>query len=128
MSGGPELHYHLPCRTAGSFGASTPGRVAESLTLTWFRFEVFLIWLALVPVIVASPAGSFTTRTLLALVSPLAAVAIWVLFKLTGWVLYLVPGLGKLWGWGRIAFLWAFSRLIVQPAPTIDIPAWSHSG
>lgn len=126
MSGSPELHYHLPSRTAGSFGSSMPGQVAESLTLTWFRFEVFLIWLAMVPFVAAGPADSFLSRLFLAILSPMAAAAFWVLLKLTGWVLYFVPGIGKLWGWGRMIFLWAFSRVVVQPAPTIDLPAWGN--
>lgn len=127
MNGSPKLHYHLPSRMAGSFGSSTPGRIAESLTLTWFRFEIFLIWLILVPVIVLGPADSLLSRLFLSALSPIAASAIWVLLKLTGWVFYFVPGMGRFWGWGRMIFLWTFSRWVVQPAPTIDIPAWGST-
>jgi hypothetical protein len=124
VRGSPELHYHLPARLPGSFGTSGLARAAESLTLTWSRFEVFLVWLILVPVILASPSESVLAMLGLSVLSPIGALAIWVLLKLTGWVFYFVPGVGRLWGWGRIIFLWVFSRLVVQPAPTIDLPAW----
>ena len=58
------------------------------------------------------------------LLSPVTALVFWVLFRIAGWIFYFVPGVGKLWGWGRIAFYWVFSRLVVQPAPVIDLPAW----
>jgi hypothetical protein len=124
MNSTPDLHYHLPSRSAGSFGTSPPGRFAEALTLTWLRFEAFLIWLVLLAALIAAPSGSAVSKLVLLAVSPAAAFAVWVLLKLTGWVFYFVPGLGRLWGWGRIIFLWTFSRLVVQAAPTIDMPAW----
>src|SRR5690242_18071802 len=100
MSSGPELHYHLPPRNAGSFGSSFPGRIAESLTLTWFRFEVSLVWLCLFPVILATPPGDFLSKLSFSALSPIAALAIWLLMKASGWVFYFIPGMGKIWGWG----------------------------
>lgn len=126
MSAGPELHYSLPARTVGSFGSSALGRVAEALTLTWFRFEVFLVWLVLLFVIGASTTEDVPAKLLFLVLSPVAAVAVWILLKLSGWVFYFVPGMGKLWGWTRIIFLWAFSRVVVEAAPTIDMPAWGR--
>lgn len=126
MSAGPELRYSLPARTAGSFGSSTLGRVAEALTLTWFRFEVFLVWLVLLLVIGASTTEDVPSKLVFLVLSPAAAVGVWILLKLTGWVFYFVPGMGKLWGWGRIIFLWLFSRVVVQEPPEFDFPLW-HS-
>ena len=126
MGGGPELHYSLPARTAGSFGSSLPGRIAESFTLTWFRFEVFLAWIVVILAALLGSSQSAAQPLLTVITSPIMAVAIWALMKLTGWIFYFLPGIGQLWGWGRLMFLWAFSRLVVQQAPTIDIPAWSR--
>lgn len=126
MSAGPKLHYSLPARTAGSFGSSALGRVAETVTLTWFRFEVFLVWLLLISAISAGTTEGFVSKLLLLVLSPVAALAIWILLKLTGWAFYFVPGMGKLWGWGRIIFLWLFSRVVAQEAPKFDFPLW-HS-
>jgi hypothetical protein len=126
MSAGPKLHYSLPARTAGSFGSSALGRVAEALTLTWFRFEVFLMWLLMI-LVIAAAAEDNPSPLLLLVLSPVTALGLWILLKLTGWVFYFMPGMGKLWGWGRLIFLWAFSRLVVQPAPTIDMPVWANT-
>ncbi len=124
MGSGPELHYTLRARTAGSFGSSLPGQIAESVTATWFRLEVSLLWAVVVLLTVAAAQDPASSLYML-IISPATAFALWVLLKLTGWVFYFIPGIGKFWGWGRIIFLWAFSRLVVQPAPTIDLPAWS---
>lgn len=126
MNSGPDLHYHLRSRTAGSFGTSPLGRIAESLTLTWFRFEFVLSWLVVLVGIVASLGLGTGAAALAILLSPMTALALWLLLKLTGWLFYFVPKIGPLWGWGRLLFLWLFSRLIVEPAPAIDLPAW-HS-
>ncbi|HEV7658219.1 MAG TPA: hypothetical protein VGO55_00080 [Allosphingosinicella sp.] len=125
MGSGPALHYHLPARRPGSFGSSAIGRVAESATLTWFRFELVLAWLAVVIFSLAIPWSSFGAAALVLMTSPITALALVVLLKLCGWVFYFVPGMGKLWGWGRVIFLRAFSRLVAQPAPVIELPAWA---
>jgi hypothetical protein len=58
------------------------------------------------------------------LASPLVALFLVVTLKIMGWVFYLIPGANRVWGWGRIAFLWAFSRLVVEQAPQLELPVW----
>ena len=93
MRSGPALHHHLPARRAGSFGLSPMGRVAEGITLTWFRFEVFLLWLAFVFGCLLMLTNNVSTGLLAFLLSPMMALALWVVFKLTGWLFYFVPGI-----------------------------------
>lgn len=124
MTSGPDLHYTLTARSPGSFGSSLAGRVAETLTLTWFRFEVTLAWLLFAPFLIFSSSEDFGTKILMAAFSPIIAVVFWATLKSAGWVFYFLPGIGRVWGWGRIVFLWMFSKLVVQPAPGIDLPAW----
>jgi len=125
MRSGPALHYHLPARRAGSFGSSPIGRIAESVTLTWFRFEILLLWLALVAGFLAMSLNDWSSALRALLFSPVMALALWVLLKLTGWLFYFVPGVGRAWGWGRLMFIWLFSRAVVEPAPDIELPLWS---
>lgn len=122
----PTLHHKLPHRTAGSFGGSLAGRAAEWLTTSWLRFESGLMWALIVWVTMATPWPNFIIRLAVLLMSPLAAV--FLLFSLKGaaWVIYLVPIslFGQTLGWGRIAFLRTFSRLVVEPAPDVEMPLW----
>lgn len=68
---------------------------------------------------------SGTSAGLLMIVgSPLLAFGLWILLRMAGWLLYFVPGINKLWAWGRIAFLFMFSRFVVEAAPDVEIPAW----
>lgn len=120
----PDFHYRLPSRRAGAFGSSPAGQFAEFVTLTWFRLEAFVIWLLLIPILLIASSQSFGGWLVTLLVSPAFALAFWGLLKLTGWVFYFVPVMGKVWAVGRLIFLWTFSRLVVQRAPEIDMPAW----
>lgn len=122
----PTLHHKLPSRSEGSFGGSLFGRAAEWLTATWFRFEASLVWVGIVWVTVATPWPSFITGLAILLMSPLVAVFMLFSLKGAGWVIYLVPItlFSQTLGWARIAFLWTFSRLVVEPAPDIEMPLW----
>jgi hypothetical protein len=118
----PTSRRRLPSRRSGSFGSSSAARIAESLTLTWFRFEIFLLWCA---VAATAPAAESSGQLLLALLlSPLTALVLWLLSKLAGWVFYFIPGINKLWGYLRLAFKVFFSRLVVEEAPEFEIPLW----
>lgn len=123
MPNAPVLRYRLASRRAGVFGSSTVGLAVEWLTATWFRFEVFVAWLLIILFGLTQP---LTVQTIVvgALVSPLVAVLICVALKITGWVLFFLPGTNSLLGWCRLGWLWTFSRLVVEPAPEIDLPLW----
>ena len=122
----PTLHHKLPHRTAGAFGSSLPGQAAEWLTTSWLRFESSLVWILILWVTVATPWPNLITGLAMLLMSPLAAVFMLFTLKGAGWVIYLVPItlFSQVIGWGRIAFLWTFSRLVVEPPPDIEMPLW----
>jgi hypothetical protein len=126
VSSGPDLHYSLRARPAGSFGSSPIGRIAQNLTLTWFQFEASLLWLFVMASSLALPWPSAGAAALAFVAAPITALALWILVKLTGWVFYFIPKVGPIWGWGRLIFLWSFSRMVVEQAPKIDLPLW-HS-
>ena len=125
MRGTPVLNYRLPSRPLGSFGASYVGRAAEWITLSWLRLETFLVWLVLVPLFLAMEWPSSLALVGAMLGSPLMALFTIFTLKVMGWAMYFVPGANRVWGWGRIAFLWAFSRLVVEAAPELEMPTWS---
>ena len=127
MRSAPALHYRLPSRRAGSFGQSPLGRIAENLTLTWFRFELTLLWILVLSLPLAIPWPNFGLALLSIAVSPLIALVLWALIKLSGWTLYFVPGVNRIWGWSHIIFLRVFSKLVVERAPEIELPAWPIS-
>ncbi len=124
MRGVPAFHVNLPSRRRGSFGRSRAAEVAEQLTLTWFRFEVAIIWFLMLSMILFGPVSSVAVATWQTLLSPFAALTFWAGLKLAGWVIYFIPKINVVWGWGRILFLMVFSRLVVERAPGLEIPAW----
>jgi hypothetical protein len=121
----PTLHYDLPRRRAGFFGGSPPGQAIEWITTTWLRFNIFLCWMLLVVLLVVGPmpSGRFSIFGML-LVSPIAAFILYVGIVLAGWIAYILPIANFLFAAARMAYLWIFCRLIVQPAPQISLPAW----
>jgi hypothetical protein len=125
MQGIPTLNYRLPSRRPGTFGTSQFGLVCEWLTASWLRFEGFLTWLVLLPFCFAAGHSNLLTLVGGLLFSPIAALIAVFALKVTGWVVYFIPGPNKAWGWARIAFLWAFSRLILEEAPELEVPSWS---
>jgi hypothetical protein len=121
----PTLHYELPHRKAGAFGASGIGRVAEWLTTTWPRFNIFVCWVTLVLLLLVIPgAPPQSSKLAMLLVSPLAAPILYVVIVLTSWVAYTLPAVNFVFGTARMFYLWVFCRLVVQPAPEIALPAW----
>lgn len=124
MLGIPVLNYRLPNRQLGSFGTSPLGQAADWLTLTWLRLETFLVWLVLVPLLPVMERPSSMSLLETSLASPVVALFSVFALRLMGWVIYFIPGPNRIWGWGRIAFLWVFSRLVVEEAPELEIPAW----
>jgi|GEM_PF-6249365 len=120
----PVFHHRLPSRRPGFFGPSPAGRVAEALTRTWFRFEISLLWCAAAAAALAAPAPGQILLALLA--SPVTALALWVLFKLSSWIFYFIPGINKVWGYLRLGFKVVFSRLVVEEAPEVEMPLWHH--
>lgn len=123
----PGFRYNLPSRVAGSFGSSKPGKIAEFVTLSWLRLELTLCWAASVALAIVGPSPAISglgDRVYLVLLSPIAAIMLWLTLKAVSLVLYFVPGVGMVWGLLRICFVRLFSRLIVQPAPTIVMPVW----
>lgn len=120
------LHHKLPHRSSGSFGPSGPGLALEWITATWLRFEATLAWLALLPLIFATPWPNFGVFLGALLLSPVAAVAFLFALKAAGWLIYAIRfgPTGQVLGWLRLAFLWSFSRLIAEPAPSVEMPLW----
>jgi hypothetical protein len=102
----PSTVHKLPSRKLGSFGHSPLGAALEFMTLSWFRFEVFLIWLVLALGILANPWPNTLSAMLFSFSSPLLAIGIWILLKATGWIFYFVPAIGRFWGWSS-ALEWA---------------------
>lgn len=125
MLGVPIIRHKLKSRRAGTFGLSGSGRVAEWVTRTWFRFECFLSAVLSIA-LVASLEGLPIEKLGIALLSPVGAVVFVITLKVLGAVSYFVPGINKVFGWSRLAFVWIFSRLIVEEVPEIDMPLW-HS-
>jgi hypothetical protein len=121
----PTLHYELPHRNAGAFGLSDFGRMAEWITTTWPRFNIFVCWVTLVFLLLAVPgAPPQSSKLEMLLISPLAAPILYVVVVLTSWVAYTLPGMNFVFGAARMFYLWAFCRLVVQPAPHLAFPAW----
>lgn len=121
----PTLHYKLPRRTPGTFGSSRLGRVAEWITATWPRFNIAVCWVVLVLLILTVPGPPPQSSKLeLLLISPLAAPIFYVLIVLISWIAYTLPAVNFVFGAVRIFYLWAFCRLVMQPAPEIALPAW----
>ena len=126
MRNRPAFVYSLPARGAGSFGTSGIGRLADALTLTWFRFETFLVWILVAISLIAAPPPTLALTSLAVILSPLTAAFFVLLFKTLGWVAYFIPRVGAVVGWLRYFFFVTFSRLVVQPAPEIELPFWAH--
>lgn len=126
MRNRPAFVYSLPARRAGSFGTSGIGRLAEALTTTWFRFEAFLVWLLVAIGLIVAPPPSLALTAFAVLFSPLTAVIFVVVFKAIAWIAYFIPKMGALVGWLCYIFYVSFSRLVVQPAPEIELPFWGH--
>ena len=120
----PTLHYRLPHREPGAFGTSKFGRIAEWVTNTWPRFNVLMCWIFIVAMLIIGPGRLPSPAPMLFLVSPLAAVILYVAIVIVGWIFYVVPKVNVVVGVARLAYLWLFCRLVVQRAPTIEIPAW----
>jgi hypothetical protein len=118
-----NLNYTLPARKPGSFGLSLPGQVAEWVTTTWFRFSVFLIWVPTAAAILMSSYSAIQKVGLL-LVSPVAAAFYVALLRVILFALLFVPKIGPIFGWLRVLYYAAFSRLVCQPAPVITTPLW----
>jgi hypothetical protein len=121
----PVLHHHLPHRRAGSFGTSIPGQVAEWLTTTWFRFGSFATWWLILPLIMSGTPGNPLATAGMLVVSPILAAGFYVTLKGSLMILYFVPVTRVVVAYARLAWLWVFSRLIVQEAPEIALPMWS---
>jgi hypothetical protein len=123
----PALHHRLPHRRAGSFGhTAVPSRVAEWITTTWFRFNSTLCWLVIVLAILLQPQHESAYLLLpMLVVSPIAAVMFCGMLQVMFWLAMLVPGVGMVPGLIRLIYATAFSRLIVEPAPDIEMPLWT---
>lgn len=126
MRSRPAFIYSLPSRAKGSFGPSSLARLGEALTLTWFRFELFLVWLLGATALALSPPPSAVLTAMSVLFSPIAAIFMLLLLKTLMWVAYFVPRVGVVAGWMTFAFYSLFSRLIVQSAPEAELPFWGH--
>ena len=126
MAAVPTLHYSLPARKAGAFGGSQIGRVAEWLTVSWLRLEATLVWIGLVAVLLMTPRENMVEAAGYLLLSPLLALLMLFVLKGAGWLVFLtpVPIFGRTLGGMRLAFLWIFSRLVVEPAPSVEMPLW----
>ena len=124
MRSTPSLHYRLRSRQPGSFGTSRAGRVFEFVTLSWFRFEIALLWLGMAIALISAPWNNMSMMLIVMLFSPAVAFMLWFLMKSVGIVFYFLPGMNWVWGYGRIIFLTIFSRLVAQEAPEIEMPAW----
>ena len=122
----PAFTHRLPNRRAGSFGTSPVGRAAEWLTYSWLRFEAFLTWLILLALFSAMEWQSPLAFLSAIVGSPVLAVFTVFTLKVMGWMFYFIVGAGNLWAWGRIAFLSTFSRLVIEHAPEIELPAWKN--
>jgi hypothetical protein len=125
MSEPPALHIDLPYRRNGSFGTSQAGLVAEWITATWVRFNIFVCWIFLVLALLSAPerAGQ-GGRLLMLIVSPLAAVMLYAAMIIGFSIFYFVPVAKVVAGYARLLYLWLFCRLIAQKAPVIELPLW----
>lgn len=83
---------------------------------------MFLLWCVAAAVSLAAPSPAQLLLGLL--LSPLTALALWALLKLSGFTFYFIPGINKVWGYLRLGFRLAFSRVVVEEAPMIEMPLW----
>jgi hypothetical protein len=130
MKNVPYLHHKLGHRSPGSFGAGPIGKVFEWITATWLRFEVFLAWLFLLAIILSSGRSQPESALFAALISPIPAILMVLIFRLIVVALLILPlrPLAEGVGWVRLCFLTIFSRLIVEPAPDVEMPLWMGPG
>ena len=128
MTEPPALHYKLRSREPGSFGTSVMANCFEFITTSWFRFGCFLVWIPIVPLCMGANFGNYWLNLAFTATSPILAIACYLLLKLFSILIYFLPGRGFGLGWFRIAYIWTFSRLIVEAAPRIEMPAWLPTG
>ena len=123
MRGTPAFEYELPHRQPGRFGSSRLGKSMEWTTTTWLRFNLFVCWLVVLSMIAG---GVITGRPVLStlLFSPLAGLVMLAAIQVAGWIGAFIPGLSVVFGLFRLLYVWAFCRLIVQPAPRVHMPLW----
>lgn len=121
----PMVIHKLPSRQRGSLGHWPVGALLEFITLSWFRFEVFIVWLAVALVAISVPWRDLKAAVVMGVASPLVSIGLLLLLKVVGWVFYFTPGMSKIWGWSRLTFYRLCSRLIVQPAPELEMPLWN---
>lgn len=114
-----SLHHTFPSRTPGGFGG-----VAEWVTTTWLRFNVLVSTLVFVPAVLASPTLSAGERVLMLALAPVGGLVLYFMVSMLFLVMLFTPGPSFIFGAIRLAYVWLFSRLIVQPAPDVEAPLW----
>lgn len=121
----PALHHHLPHRTSGSFGTSLAGRVAEWITTKWLRFDVFVVWIAVINSVIWQWSREPSSAIMSLIVSPIVAIVSYAILKTLFVIIWFIPGLNVVFGSLRLLYIWIFCRIIVQESPIVEIPLWA---
>jgi hypothetical protein len=111
-------------RSCGSFGVGAWASVAEWITFRWWRFNVAMLAIAISLLSILSPSTSVLLKLLLCLFSPIAALLYYPIIKIFVFVLSWIPLVKYFIAFARIAYLSAFSKLVVERAPQIILPYW----
>lgn len=119
----PEFHYRLPHRTPPEDGGAHLPPAIDWATRTWFRFNVLLISVGLFFVALTSPAPAAEKIGPILVVVPAAMIA-YVVFSAMLFVCSFLPIVKIPFGLMRILYYRCFSRLIVERAPTLEMPVW----
>lgn len=96
--------------------------IADWLSQTWFRFNLFMVWLALVGFLAISPLPMLGKLAIFA-ISPVAAIiGYYTLFVMIAVVAFM-PGLKVPVGYLRLIYFRLFSRIVVQEIE-LELPTW----
>lgn len=67
---------------------------------------------------------SLNSRAFMLVLSPISAVVMYIILTILVFVAYWLPVVKIVSGFAQIVYLWIFCRLVVQPAPEVELPVW----
>ena len=105
------------------FPKSLIGKFSNWITTTWFRFNMFLLTIFIIAITPLNPVP-VEEQIIQVLISPIMALIVLPILKFSLIIMSFIPYIGTVWGFIRILYYYLFSPFVLEPAPSIIMPAW----
>ena len=120
----PTFKFSPPSRTAGALSVLPFGPPLEWCTTTWLRLNFVITLILTIIVIIADPSGGDTSLPLRLLLFPFLAVFLYFMLRVAIFVVAFIPIINIPAGFIRVFYYFLLSRLVVEKAPEVYLPAW----